>query len=120
MASALERARHTMARIRARTKQQEPIRALGAFGGGAAVGALERSGILPPAILGFPSKPIVAGLAYAVSGALSGSWAAAVRGAGAGVFGAYGYAAGKSGTLIAGDETAIGDAEDVALFSQAA
>lgn len=120
MASALEKARHSMARIRARMRQQEPIRALGAFGGGAAVGALERSGILPPSIVGFPSKPIVAAVVYAGASALSGTWAAAARGAGAGIFGAYGYAAGKSGTLIAGDDEIGSDSEDMALGLAAA
>lgn len=100
--SALDKARATMARARQRAKQAEPVTALGAFGGGAAAGALERSGVLPTSVGGFPVKPALAAALLIL--APRSTLGAAVRGAGYGMLGAYGYNAAKSGTLIAGED----------------
>ncbi len=113
MANALERARHAMSRMRQRTRQLEPVTAFGAFSGGATAGVLERQGMLPTSLGGMPVKPAIAGLLLLTAG--SGTVGAVVRGAGYGVLGAYGYNAGKSGTLIAGEEGGVGDAEDNVL-----
>lgn len=102
--SKLARARASMQRLRQRYKAGEPTRALSAFGAGVAVGSLERTGVLPPAILSVPAKPVLAS-ALLLLGANSpgGSLASSLlMGAGDGVLGAYGYQAAKQGTLIAG------------------
>lgn len=116
MASALERARVSTSRLRARVANASPIRTLSAFAAGALVGALEARGILPASVLGLPLKPVIgAGLHLLASNAPVGSTMNSVAGgAGDGTLGAYGYAAGKGGTLIAGDDY-VGDSEDSQL-----
>lgn len=108
--SKLARARISMTNLRRRLKSQEPVRALSAFAGGAAVGSLERINVLPPAVLGVPTKPIIATALFALGAqsTLGSTQSSMMLGLGEGVIGAYGYAAGKSGNLVAGDEL-IGD-----------
>lgn len=104
MASKLERARQSTARLRARIRGGEPLRALSAFGAGTIVGTLEGKKIVPATISGLPVKPILAGLGYivAASSAVGSTASHVMFGASNGVMGAYGYAAGNAGTLIAG------------------
>jgi hypothetical protein len=114
MRNALDRARHAMSRMRQRSQQLEPVTALGAFGGGATAGALERSGMLPTSLGGIPVKPVIAGLLL-LTAPRSSTIGAALRGAGYGIAGAYGYNSGKSGTLIAGEDEIGADGEDSML-----
>jgi hypothetical protein len=111
--SAMDKARAVMARARQRAKQAEPIAALGAFGGGAAAGAMERSGLLPTALGGFPVKPLAAAALLMLAPRTN--VGVAVRGAAFGLLGAYGYNAAKSGTLIAGEDVIGADSEDSML-----
>lgn len=106
MSSKLEKARASMGRLRSRVKQAEPVRALSAVGAGAAVGALERKGTLPTTMAGVPAKPLIAaGLHFVASrSSVGGATHSVLAGAANGIEGAYGYAAGKAGTLIAGED----------------
>jgi hypothetical protein len=117
MASKLERARMASTNLRRKLKSVEPLRAASAMGGGAAVGVLEKRGIVPASVLGFPTKPLVAAAAYLVgyTSALGSGTAAVGMGVGDGVMGAYGYAAAKAGTLIAGDDSGSDETEDIDL-----
>ena len=115
MSSQLEKARANMSRLRATTKRLEPVRAMGAFAGGALVGALRRNGTVPVAAFGLPTTPLFAAALHLFAGSMSGTWASALHGAGDGMLGAYGFAAGLAGTLIAGDEVSgelIGSGSD--------
>lgn len=110
MASKLERARQSTSRLRQRVQSAEPLRAFSSFGAGLAIGTLESKDIVPPTIGGFPVKPAGAALAmFIASNSSVGSGTHSVfAGIGEGLLGAYGYAAGKAGSLIAGqyyDET---------------
>ena len=115
--TALEKARQHTSSLRKRFAGQAPIRAVSAFGGGALVGTLERLGTVPATVMGLPTKPLLATAMYAFASgqSASGTAAAVAQGMGDGLLGAYGYAAGKGGTLIAGDDEVQGDAEDEAL-----
>lgn len=121
MASALEKARMSTGNLRKRVMAARPVETISAFLAGAAVGTLERSGFLPATVLGMPTKPLIAAGAYLLgSGRLGSMGDSVAHGAADGIAGAYGYAAGKGGTLIAGLDDGeglenVGDAEDVAL-----
>lgn len=114
MASKLERARAGVGRLRARVKGAEPLRAMSAFGGGAIVGTLEQRGVVPTTVVGLPTKPVVAVIAYAVAAqsSIGSTTHTVLSGMADGVLGAYGYAAGKARTLIAGDGGEEIDAEE--------
>lgn len=106
MSSKLEKARSSMTNLRRRIEGREPIRAASAFGAGAIVGTLERRGTLPITVVGLPVKPLLAlgGYTIAMQSAQGRNMHAIFAGAGDGLAGAYGYAAGKAGTLIAGGD----------------
>lgn len=120
MAGELQRAKASMKAMRARLSgpASRVERSAGAFLGGATVGVLEHQGIMGPTLLGMPTKPMAAGVAYLLSKGSSGLASRMLQAAGDGLMGAYGYAAGKAGTLIAGDDGDDGDspyAEDAQL-----
>jgi hypothetical protein len=118
MASALEKARQGTSNLRKRVVASRPVETISAFLAGAMVGTLERNGFLPATVIGMPTKPLIAGAAYLLgSGRLGTMGDSVAHGAADGIAGAYGYAAGKGGTLIAGldDSTEVGDSEDLQL-----
>lgn len=107
--SKLARARASMTNLRRKLRSSEPLRAGSAFGAGALVGALEARGTVPASVFGLPTKPVLATLAFAagIKAPPGSTMASVMLGAGDGIIGAYGYAAGRSGTLIAGIEEEI-------------
>lgn len=113
MASKLERARASMGRLRQRVEGKEPLRALSSFGAGVAIGTLEQKGIVPVDVSGWPIKPTLATIAYivAANSSVGTTTHAVFAGAGSGLLGAYGYNAGKTQSLIAGDD----EDEDLSL-----
>jgi hypothetical protein len=113
MASQLERAKEATKRLRMRFQgtgaRAERIGT--AFLAGAALGELERRQVLPIDVLGLPTKPVIAGAMLMLAANSSGATQRLADAGASGIAGAYGYAATKAGTLIAGDE----DPEDMTL-----
>jgi hypothetical protein len=114
MASQLERAKESTKRLRQRfTGTGARAERIGtAFLAGAALGELERREMVPAVILGLPSKPVIAGALMLLAANSGGTTQRLADNASAGVAGAYGYAATKAGTLVAGDDDA---SEDMSL-----
>lgn len=102
--SKLSKARASAARLRQRVKSGETQRTLSAFAAGVVVGTMERSGVLKSTLMGVPTKPLISTvlLAYGSRASVGSMSSNVSMGAGHGIAGAYGYATGKAGTLIAG------------------
>lgn len=114
MASAIEKARASTAKLRAKfTGTGARAERVGtAFLAGAGVAALEMKGTIPAVIMGLPAKPVLAAIALAVASRSGGQTQRFADNAAAGIAGAYGYTAVKQGTLIAGEDS---ESEDEAL-----
>lgn len=106
-ASKLERAKQAASRLRTKVRGGDVVSGISAFGAGLTAGVMEKSNIVPAVALGgMPTKPIGMAIAWylASRSSIGGTGHSVFRGIGDGLSGAYGYASGKSGTLIAGDE----------------
>lgn len=99
MSSARERLAAARQRLKAQT--EPAMRTITSFLAGAAVGELERRGVMPASVFSLPTKPVLV-LGLHAFGRSSGLGKHLLNAA-PGVAGAYGYAAALKGTLVAGE-----------------